>query len=557
MINQTLKLMPKLLFLLFLFCCPVDAMAESFETIVSNGSPQNRVDIAILGDGYTASQMQQYRADVQNFIQGVFAQEPYREYSRYYNVHRIDVISSQSGADHPERNPAVFVNTAFDATYNCGNIQRLICVNTTKVFNVINNTLPASFFDVVLIIVNDPEYGGSGGSVAVASTNGAVVELVLHEVGHSFGLLADEYAGGGPSCNAGIEPSEPNATKETVRALIKWNQWIALTTPVPTTTSTPGVPGLYESAKYCDFGLYRPTFDSKMRSLDRPFEQINTEQHVKRVYNLVSPIDSSQPPGNNLVITKGQIQPFSLTTPIPFTHTLGVTWFVDGQMQGTGLTFNLDSSALSIGSHTVEGRVSDATPLVRSDPQQLLSEQRSWNVTVQCALSLSKTGQFFPMNGGDDSVTISAGAGCGWTAVSNDNWIIITSANSGTTSNVVTYTVRENFTASARTGSLTIAGQTFIVIQNGVSGGSCSYSISPAFQSFTKTGGSGAVSVSAGSGCAWGAVSNVNWITITSGNNGIGNGTVNYTVAANPGTNGRAGKITIAGKTYSVKQTGN
>src|ERR1044072_73055 len=183
MLNQSSKMASKILLLLFLFCCPAIALAEPFETIVNNGSPQNRVDIAILGDGYTASQMQQYKADVQNFIQGVFAQEPYREYSHYYNVHRVDVISNQSGADHPERNPPVFVDTAFDATYNCAAIQRFICVDISKVFTVINNSLPASYFDIVLVIINDPEYGGFGGQLAVASTNAAVVELVIHEVG--------------------------------------------------------------------------------------------------------------------------------------------------------------------------------------------------------------------------------------------------------------------------------------------------------------------------------------------------------------------------------------
>ena len=557
MINQSLKTMPKILFLWFLFCCPVVALAEPYETIVSNGNPQNRVDIAILGDGYTASQMQQYGADVQNFIQSVFAQEPYREYSRYYNVHRVDVVSNQSGADHPERDPSLFVDTALDATYNCAGIQRFICVNTSKVFTIIGNSLPASYFDVVLVIVNDPEYGGSGSNIAVASTNAAVVELVLHEVGHSFGLLADEYAGGGPSCNFSVEPPEPNATRETSRELIKWNHWIALTTPIPTTTTTPDVPGLYESSKYCDFGLYRPTYDSKMRSLDRPFEQINTEQHVRRIYNLVSPIDSSQPPGNNVMITQGQVQPFSVTTPTPFTHALSITWFVDGQPQGDGQMFNLDSGTLGVGSHMVEAQVSDGTPMVRSDPQQLLSERRSWSVTVECPFSISENSQFFTMNGGDDGVNVLAPGGCSWAVVSNDSWIVITSANSGIGNDVVTYTVRENFTASARTGTLTIAGRTLTVIQNGGLGGDCSYLISPTLQSFSAGGGSGAVNVNTEQRCAWEAISNVNWITITSGNIGIGNGTVTYSVATNPGTTGRAGKITIGGKIFPVKQKEN
>src|ERR1700694_4507697 len=124
---------------LFFALVPAAASAEPYETIVNNGDSQNRVDLAILGDGYTAAELQKYRNDVQTFVQGFFSQEPFHEYQNYFDVHRIDVTSNQSGADHPER--SVFVDTALDATYNCGGIQRLICVNFTKVNNIVSNTL--------------------------------------------------------------------------------------------------------------------------------------------------------------------------------------------------------------------------------------------------------------------------------------------------------------------------------------------------------------------------------------------------------------------------------
>ena len=81
---------------------PLVAYAEPSETIINNGSSDNRVDIVVMGDGYTAAEMQKYRNDVQQFMQAFFAQEPYREYQMYFNVIRVDVISNQSGADHPE-----------------------------------------------------------------------------------------------------------------------------------------------------------------------------------------------------------------------------------------------------------------------------------------------------------------------------------------------------------------------------------------------------------------------------------------------------------------------
>jgi IgA Peptidase M64 len=306
-------------------------------TIVNNGDPANRVDLAILGEGYTAAELGKYADDVQQLVERFFAQEPFQDYQRYFNVHRIDVISQEAGADHPAENPPVLRDTAFDATYSCAGIQRLICVNLSNVLSVVSSRLPPTQRDLLLVLVNDPEYGGSGGAIAVASTHPDVVELVLHELGHSFGLLADEYGGPPPpACNASIEPPEPNVTRRTQRALIKWTDWIDLSTPIPTPTTHPGIPGLYEGAKYCDDGLFRPTYNSKMRSLGVPFEHINTDQLIKRIYNWVSPLEASTPGSSDVRLTQGKPQMFGVTTPAPLTQALDVTWVVNGQPQGTG-----------------------------------------------------------------------------------------------------------------------------------------------------------------------------------------------------------------------------
>ena len=215
------------------------AWAEPATTIRDNGDPSNRVDLVILGDGYTANELNQYAADVASIVAGFFGQEPFKEYQNYFNVHRIDVISNESGVDQPQS--GIFKDTAFDSTYNCSGIPQLICTNTTKVTTVLNNSVMADQQDIKLVIVNNTEYGGSGGSVAVASTHPDTVELVLHEIGHSFGLLADEYDSSGTCVNS-VEPIQPNVTRETNRNLIKWNVgggpptgWIDPATPVPTT----------------------------------------------------------------------------------------------------------------------------------------------------------------------------------------------------------------------------------------------------------------------------------------------------------------------------------
>lgn len=187
------------------------------------------------------------------------------------------------------------------------------------------------------------------------------------------------------------------------------------------------------------------------------------------------------------------------------------------------------------------------------------TRSNSVSVMLNCAgsMSVAATSQFFTMNGGEGNVQMLAPNGCGWTAASNNNWITLTSADSGNGNDTVTFEVRENFTGSARQGSLLIGGSTVTVIQDAGLGDDCDYSISPPFQSFPASGGASAVNVAAAERCAWQATSNVDWVTFTADNIGIGDGAMSYAVAANPSATGRKGIITIAGKTFTVKQKGN
>src|SRR6185436_203558 len=135
-----------------------------------------------------------------------------------------------------------------------------------------------------------------------------------------------------------------------------------------------------------------------------------------------------------------------------------------------------------------------------------------------CTFSVAPVSQSFASAGGGGSVAVTTQAGCAWTATSNAPWITITSGSSGTGSGGVNYSVANNPSTSSRMGTLTAAGQTFTVTQNGVSSG-CSLSISPSSKAFLAAAGASTVNVTlvAGSGCTWTAVSNVPWITVTSG----------------------------------------
>ena len=400
-------------FVLLCALLPEGAWAEPVATIRIHGDPANRVDLVVLGDGYTASELSKFASDAETSIQALFAQDPWREYQRYFNVHRVDVASPESGADHPESTPPVYKDTFFDATYNCAGIPRLVCVDNTQVDEVLSRSLPPGSRDVVLVLVNDTVYGGSGGSISVASMDGNSLEVVLHELGHSFGLLADEYGGlDPPYCDATQEPPEVNVTRETQPSLIKWAPWILPSTPLPTPGTEPGVPGLYEGAKYCSTGLFRPTYDSKMRTLYRPYEHVNSEQLIKRIYDAVSLIDSTTPGEPTLVVPRGATQIFHIDVPSPLSHTLSATWRVDGQTGVSGLDFTLNTGALAPGDHTVEVEVRDPTPMVVNDPSGVLTDRRPWTVTV--TLSGTVTLAIGAAGNGTGTVTSSpAGINCG------------------------------------------------------------------------------------------------------------------------------------------------
>jgi hypothetical protein len=183
-------------------------------------------------------------------------------------------------------------------------------------------------------------------------------------------------------------------------------------------------------------------------------------------------------------------------------------------------------------------------------------ESGFWPNTITCPLALSPTTQFFATAGGAGSTNVIATGSCGWTALVSVDWITLTSSDTGLGNEVVTFEVRENFTGSARQAAINVGGVAQLVVQDAGLGDDCNYSINPQFQSFPASGGSGTISVSSEDRCAWQAVPTASWITITSQNVGVGNGSISFCVEANPGA-GRAESVIIGGRSFAVKQKGN
>lgn len=261
--------------------------------IVDHGSPAERFNLVIVAEGYqdTVADMTQFANDAQQFVNRLFATPPFDGLQNAFNVFRIDVASTDQGADDPAACGGTGATRAtyFDASFCNGGIRRLLQVNTGTVLNVVNAQVPE--WHQILVIVNSTIFGGSGGSVAVTSRAAGWENVAIHEFGHAAFGLADEYeywAGCGIDTNRNnhpgiFEPAEPNVTIDSNRATVKWRDLILPATAVPTTTNAncaqcdtqanpvaAGTVGVFEGAHYFHCGAFRPEFDCMMRNLN-PF----------------------------------------------------------------------------------------------------------------------------------------------------------------------------------------------------------------------------------------------------------------------------------------------
>jgi Putative binding domain, N-terminal len=213
---------------------------------------------------------------------------------------------------------------------------------------------------------------------------------------------------------------------------------------------------------------------------------------------------------------------------------------------------SITSGGSGTGDGTVAVSVAANTGDVRTGTVTIADRTVTVNqASAPCSYSAAPTSiSISALGGAGTPVSVTTFSVCAWTAASNANWLTILTGANGTGSGTVSYSVLPN-TGSARTGTLTVAERTVTISQSAP----CTYAISPISQTVPKSSGTGGpVSVTTQVGCPWTAVSKVSWITVTSGANGTGNGTVTFSVAANDTGGSRNGEIAIAGSIFTVAQ---
>src|SRR5262249_53623319 len=170
-----------------------------------------------------------------------------------------------------------------------------------------------------------------------------------------------------------------------------------------------------------------------------------------------------------------------------------------------------------------------------------------------CSFTLSASSLSFGAGGGMESVSGTSAVQCAWTGASDRDWM--TAGAGGTGSGAVSVTVTANHSADPRSGTLTIAGHTVAVHQDGLVE-PCTVAISPSSATYSKDAATGTFTVIAPASCAWTAATTDAWLTLTPPANGRGNGTVAYTVARNTGADARTGRIRVGDSVFSVFQQG-
>lgn len=330
------------------------------ETLIYNGDSNNRIDVVFLGDGYIIDDTAKFRADVETMINYLFTEiSPYTEYSPYFNVHIIKVISQESGIDHPG-SPK---NTALGCYYNCSGVARLVCCDWNTIYAVASAALP--YYDKICVLVNDPIYGGSGGNITVAY-NGFPYwgkHVFNHEFGHSFGFLLDEYlyssqAGSVSGCNCDTDSLTP-----------KWQSWIDI-----------GSPGV-NAFRGCSWINYvRPTYNEcNMNGLQDRFCVVCREQLTKSVNYKTISFDAYSPPLDpSIEIGKSEL--FYVNTLSPLSHRLKTYWYVNEVPQGGVACDSFIFSPGDTGLYRVWAVVFDSADLVLNDPDYSMVDYLEWQV---------------------------------------------------------------------------------------------------------------------------------------------------------------------------------
>ncbi|MER5812907.1 M64 family metallopeptidase [Streptomyces sp. NPDC002033] len=362
--------------------------------MIDNGPVGDRLDVVVIGDGYTDGELGRFHDDARAKWAEVTAVEPYATYRDLFNVWTVDAVSAESGISG-DPGPDTVRDTALGSYFWCESIERLLCVDQPAVDAYVARA-PAA--DLVIVLANSAKYGGAGynepsatlgyeGISTASARHPKSGQVAVHETGHSLGKLADEYFYPGvPGYEkyTGPEPAEANTSTLDAAALAgqraKWYRWLGEESP------DGGPVGAYEGGGYYVTGLYRPTDSSIMRVLGKPFSLPGVEAMIggfHRHANLVTPLTPTDRTLRLWHTAKAAVPRLAA----PDGRQLTVRWYLDGRelkrFAGRTEVRVAELWLLDPRTHRLSVTAEDRTPAVR-DPAvaRTLTSTATWNVRL-------------------------------------------------------------------------------------------------------------------------------------------------------------------------------
>ena len=330
--------------------------------IVNSGPAKNRINYMILADGYTSTTVNTTLMTHINTTMATRFMAPFGEpYIRYKNFVNICLLKTVSQTDGVSQTGASNGSTIF----NCfgDDTSRLATCDTRAAQTALTANTPASMtVDWHSIVLNNTRWWNTGSSWMLWSGgNPDQAKGALHEGGHGFHQLADEYGTcTGANCGTntmgtgatGTENAEINSTGNPATTAGKWDQWIGTTQ-----TGATGLQGTWLGSRYVGTGQYRPSANSMMNSLfgtnpNTSFNSVSREQMIFTIWRRLTPIDSTVPAAGAVT------NPGTITVNVIDPAVISVDWTVDGTTTVNGGT-TFDTSKLAAGSHTIVAKAYD------------------------------------------------------------------------------------------------------------------------------------------------------------------------------------------------------
>jgi len=234
--------------------------------VCKNGDPHKKVDLAFIAEGYTLREEAKLKADLKRVEKIFFNQEPYKTFRDRFNIYCVFRPSEESGSDEPRR--GIYKNTALNTGFNSIGLERYLLTEDNKTLRDTASNVP---YDALVIIVNHSRYGGGGIYnlyCTFTADNQWFNYLFLHEFGHSFAGLADEYYTSTVAYNEfypkGVEPTEPNITALLSAENLKWKDLAAPGIEIPTPWAKENFDGMDN-----DYQKVRAEFNRRIADMER------------------------------------------------------------------------------------------------------------------------------------------------------------------------------------------------------------------------------------------------------------------------------------------------